>query len=749
MSKKRKSKKTGNKLSNHQLQRELLNLFQRHPKKRLNPKQAARKLKVTNSKDSVQAAFDKLVEDQKLHPLGDYKYKLKYQPEGASNGKEATFQEGTVDMTRSGDAYIVCEGLENDVHISSKYLNNAMNGDKVRIRTWTPRGRRKPEGEVVKVLERSRDHFLGTLWLYPGHAIVSLDTKPPTDVAVELANIQEGKDGHRVVVRILDWEGTGKFKHPTGVVTTVLGKAGSNDIEMKSILINNGFDLDFPEEVLRESEYLSGKISSQEVAMRLDMREVPTFTIDPDDAKDFDDALSIRHLENGETEVGVHIADVTHYIKQGTPLDKEALKRSTSVYLVDRVLPMLPERLSNDLCSLRPNEDRLAYSAIFIFDKGMKIINRWFGRTVIHSDRRFTYNEAQQVLEGHSGEFANELRHLNKIAKHLRRQRYKHGAINFETDEVQFRLDEHGAPIEVFIKERKDAHLLIEDFMLLANKEVATFIAMKGRDEEIPFVYRIHDEPDPEKVEELARFARELGFDMNISSPQEIAHSYNRLAEAAEKDPALKLLSPIAIRTMAKAAYSTDNIGHYGLGFNYYTHFTSPIRRYSDVLSHRLLDKNLGKGQFFRANKLKLEEECKHVSQQERRATDAERESIKYKQVEYIEKHIGEVFAGYISGIIEMGIFVELKDSRIEGMAPFQNLDEPMEVADSRLSIKGAYSGKEYKMGQEIRVRIVRADLAKRQIEMDWIREEEDKEAVAAGSNGKSRGRRRGRGQKR
>ena len=753
MSKSRKSKKTGNKLTTQQLQKEILNLFKRHPKKRLNPKQIIRKLNVENNKDSVQSALDKLVEEQHIFALGDYRYQLKRQPpsDGApSNTSEGAFQEGTVDMTRSGDAYITGTGLGNDIHVSAKYMNTAMHGDKVRIRAWTPRGRRKPEGEVVKVLERAREHFIGTLWLYPRHAIVGLDTRLPMDVTVELDRIRDAQDGDRVVVQILEWAG-GKHKSPTGAVTAVLGKAGSNDVEMKSILIKNGFELDFPEEVLRQSENLPAKISPQEIELRRDMRDIPTFTIDPEDAKDFDDALSIRYLENGEVEVGVHIADVTHYVKDDSPLDQEAFKRSTSVYLVDRVLPMLPERLSNDLCSLRPNEDRLAFSAIFILDKGMKVIHRWFGRTVIHSDRRFSYGEAQEVLEGHSDEMGAELRHLNKISKHLRKQRFKNGAINFETDEVRFRLDEHGVPVQVFVKERKDAHLLIEDFMLLANREVATFISMKGRDEEIPYIYRVHDEPDPDKVAELARFAREMGFDMNISTPREISRSYNRLAEETEKNPSLKLLSPIAIRTMAKAEYSSENIGHYGLGFNYYTHFTSPIRRYSDVLAHRLLERNLG-GQFYRSNKVKLEEQCKHISQQERRATDAERESIKYKQVEYISKHLGETFPGLISGFLDRGFFVELTDSRVEGMVQFETLDEPFTVGDSRLSMNGAYSGKEYKMGQEVQVRIARADLAKRQVEMEWIREEEGELATAGKQKGRNtpksarnnRGRRKG-----
>ena len=726
--KKTKSKKTGNKLSARQLRDEILKLFRRHPKKQLNPKQVSRKLKVANNRDSVEDALEKLSEKKEIRPLGDYKFALNRQDHAAQQNSK--HYEGEVDMTRSGDAYIICEGLENDVHVSSKYLNTALNGDRVKLRVWTPRGRRKPEGEVVEVIERARDHYIGTLWKYPKHAVVTIDIVPPLDVEVDISNTPNANDEDRVVVRIDEWP-KDRRHNPKGTITTVLGKAGSHDIEMKTILINNGFELEFPEDVMREAEYLPARISEQEIEHRRDMRHVTTFTVDPDDAKDFDDALSIRELENGELEIGVHIADVTHYVRKDTPLDKEAYKRSTSVYLVDRVLPMLPERLSNDLCSLRPNVDRLAFSAVFVFNKNRKITDRWFGKTVIHSDQRFTYNDAQRRIDGKENHLKKEVQELAKIARRLRKKRYKQGAINFETDEVKFRLDEDGSPVEVFVKERKEAHMLIEDFMLLANREVATYISMKGRDEEIPFVYRVHDEPDPERVEELARFAREMGFDMNVSSPEETARSYNRLAEETEQKPDLKLLSPIAIRTMAKAVYTTDNIGHYGLGFDYYTHFTSPIRRYSDVLSHRLLQANLKSGKAQRTSKAHLEEQCNHISKQERNAVSAERESVKYKQVEYIERHIGEEFTGLISGIMDRGFFVELMDSLIEGMVPFETLDEPFDVADSRLRMVGRYSNKEYKMGEQVRVRIARADLVKRQIEMEWLRD------TSARGNGK------------
>lgn len=744
MSKKKNSKKQpklkGKKLTAQQLRTETLKLFKRHPRKRYNPKQVAKKLRVINNRDSIQDAINKLVEAGELSSLDNFKYKLNRQHEEQSERTQNSKQyEGKVDMTRSGDAYIIIDDREEDVHVSGKYLHSAMNGDKVLIRTWRPRGRRKLEGEVLKVLERSRNHFIGTLWKYPTYALVSVDTNPSMDVIVELQKVKEATDEDRVVVRIDEWSSNEHGGNPTGTITATLGKAGSHDIEMKSILINNGFDLSFPEDVMREADYLPERIPPQEIERRNDLRELTTFTIDPDDAKDFDDALSIRHLENGDIEVGVHIADVTHYVKENSPLDKEALNRSTSVYLVDRVLPMLPERLSNGLCSLRPNEDRLAFSAVFEMSKNYQVKKRWFGRSVIHSDRRFTYNEAQEILDKGEGDFVSELKELNKIAQHLRKQRFKKGAINFETDEVKFKLDENGTPIDVYIKERKDTHLLVEDFMLLANREVATYISNKGKNQEIPFVYRVHDEPDPDKVEEMARFAREMGFDMNVSSPEEVARSLNRLAREAEKNPGLKLLSPIGIRTMSKAEYTTDNIGHYGLGFENYTHFTSPIRRYSDVLVHRLLDVNLG-SQVHRVNKLKLEEQCKHISQQERRAINAERESVKYKQVEYIEKHVGEEFVGYISGMIDSGIFVELKDSKVEGMVPFENMDEPFEVAESRLRFRGKFSNEEYRMGQEIRVRIARADLAKRQVEMEWIREEV---AISGNKNKSGRSRKR------
>jgi ribonuclease R len=717
---KKPGNRTPNKLTAKELEQQILLLFQREPKKRYNPKQIGTKLRLENSKDAIMYALEQLAAKKLIIQLEDFKYKLR----GISGGllSQKTL-EGRVDMTRTGAAYVVIEGQEEDVFVAAKNMNTALNGDKVKIRAWVPRGRRRAEGEVLEVLERSRDHFMGTLYIYPRYAVVACDGHTPMEIMVDLNELKGGIDNDRVVVRITNWT-NGEYQQPLGVVTYVLGQAGSHDIEMKAILINHGFNLQFPDAVLEESESLSTEITEEEIGRRRDMRAITTFTIDPYNAKDFDDALSIRYLENGNLEVGVHIADVTHYVAENSALDKEALDRSTSVYLVDRVLPMLPEKLSNELCSLRPHEDKLTFSSIFTFDQDQKIVERWFGKTIIHSDRRFTYEEAQEILESGEGDFAAELIQLNKMALKLRKARYKNGAINFDSEEVMFRLDEQGVPVEVFAKERKEAHMLIEDFMLLANKEVATLISQRGIKEsmEIPFVYRIHDEPNQDKVEELARFAREMGIIMKVDTPKDIAKSFNKLAEMAEEDEALSILGPIAIRTMAKAAYSSENIGHYGLAFDNYTHFTSPIRRYSDVLCHRILEKNLQAT--LRVNKARLEEMCGHISKKERKAIEAERESIKYKQVEFMEKHVGDVFPGFISGFNERGMFVELKGNHCEGMVAYETMNEPYELETGRLRIRGAYSGKEYMMGQEIQVRIVRTDLSRRQIDMAWVEQD-------------------------
>jgi ribonuclease R len=711
----KKPKTKERKLTSGQLQQEILKLLKKNPKKRYNPKQIARQLKAGTNKDSVLHALEKLAEANQVIALEDFKFKIKKERAVFSRKK---IYEGFVDITRQGSAYIQCDGLEEDVYVSARNLGSALHGDRVQISVWTPPGRRRPEGEIVKVVERATVHFVGTLWLRRKHAIVVPKRQDmPLDIMVEFDDIKHAEDGDRVVVKIVQWHKTQESR-PRGIVSMVLGEEG-NDLEMKSILIDNGFPLEFAEDVIAESEDLPDHIPLQEIHRRRDFREVTTFTIDPEDAKDFDDALSIRYLENGHCEVGVHIADVTHFVRPGSALDKEGYRRATSVYLVDRVLPMLPERISNNLCSLRPNEDRLTFSAVFEFDKNDKIVSRWFGKTVIHSDRRFSYEEAQAILESGEGDFAPELKVLDILAGKLRKKRFKDGAIDFDSEEVRFRLDDDGFPIEVYVKERKASHMLIEDFMLLANREVATYIHGKADGLEIPFVYRVHDYPNQEKATELALFAKELGFQMNVTTPKEIGRSFNRLVKAAENDGALKLLLPIAIRTMAKAEYSANNIGHYGLAFEFYTHFTSPIRRYSDVLVHRILEGNL-QDKTLRIDKKRLDEQCKHISQQERNAMDAERQSVKYKQVEFMEKHIGEEFEGYISGMIDRGVFVELKDNKCEGMVGFETMNEAFDVAEGRLRAKGIRSGKLLKMGDLVKVRIVDTNLAKRQIEMEF-----------------------------
>ena len=703
-------------MTSAELQKRILILFKNNPNGKFSPKQIINRLNIINNKDSVKYALEKLEQSgllkQKLKP------KFKVKPKSFYKEYNDTI-EGTVDMTRTGSAYIVSDDSDDDIYIPAKRINGAMHGDRVKVRAFYPKGRRKPEGEIMAVLERATDTFVGTLHKTRNYNLVQPDkTNLAFDILIKNEDTKGALDGEKVVVRIIEWPSKKKAT-PLGRVTSVLGKEGSSDIEMKSILVGNGFPLDFSEEVMAETKKLKAKITKQEIELRKDLREITTFTIDPLDAKDFDDALSIRLLEEGVLEIGVHIADVTHFVRPKTALDKEAYKRATSVYLVDRVLPMLPERISNELCSLRPNEDKYTFSAIFQINEKNKIIKEWFGKTIIHSDRRFTYEEAQEVMDKGEGEFFDELLNLNKTAKALRKARFKNGSINFETDEVKFRLDEKGKPLGVYLKERKDAHKLVEEFMLLANKRVAKYIHKKANGKEIPYVYRVHDLPDPDKVNDFALFAKELGVKIEAKTPKQISKSFNKMMKLAEKDPSLKVLESMAIRTMAKAVYSTDNLGHYGLAFDHYAHFTSPIRRYSDVLSHRILFENL-KGDY-RTNKDKLETKCAYISKKERKAMDAERESIRYKQVEYHQDQVGNEFDAFVTGFSDRGFFVETSESKAEGMIRYASLGENYQLEAGRLKARGSRTNQVIKMGDKVRVKIIGTNLDKRQIDFELV----------------------------
>lgn len=711
------------KLSQKALKSKIYSLFVRNPKQRLGAKQVKSSLKVANSRDSVISALAALAEEQLILPISSMeKYKLnKEMKDRAPKGGNVLAKdeaEGKVDMTRTGSAYILCEGLEKDIHVSAKMLKGAVEGDIVRVKYKANRKGRSPDGEVIEIIKRAADHFVGTYNANDKFGFVLPDKMNlPFDIFVPLSKNKGAKDNDKVVVKIVKWA-TDSDKNPQGEITEVLGPAGENDMEMKSILINNGFELDFPTEVMQETEKLTDEITEDELAYRKDLRSVTTFTIDPEDAKDFDDALSVEYLENGHCQIGIHIADVAHYVRSGSALDREALKRSTSVYLVDRVLPMLPEKLSNGLCSLRPNEDKFTFSALFTFDKELKIVDRWFGKTLTHSNHRFTYEGAQEVIENKEGPFEEEMATLQKTAVALRKAKFKNGAIAFESPEVRFKLDENAVPIAAYVKQRKEAHMLVEDFMLLANREVATYMMNKGKDKEVPFVYRVHDVPVDERVQEFAEFARNMGVKILMDTPKQLAASFNKLTKDAEEKPELAILGPLAIRTMSKAAYTTVNIGHYGLAFENYSHFTSPIRRYADVLVHRILHKNLVSDKPYRVDKGDLEVKCKHISDQERKAMTAERDSVKYKQAEFLEKRIGEVYEGVIAGIIERGIFVALKENYCEGFVGFETMTESFDMPDGRYKAVGRRTGKVFKMGDSLTVSIADVDMVRKKINM-------------------------------
>ena len=689
----------------------------------LSARQMIKRLKVANDKKSMEKALNALVKEGKALTDGNvYRSAKPGSVTTKPRGEQRRYQ-GKVDMTRSGDAYIICDDLSEDVYVRASDLASAMNGDIVQI-VMTGRRRGRLSGTVDSVVKRAQELFLGTFSSFKKYNIVSPEHRGTDfDIVVRQGNEGEAKDGDTVVVAITRWRDGNKS--PEGEVRHVLGAPGSGELAMKSLLIENGFDIAFPDDVLEEARKLPEFLTEEDLKGREDFREVTTFTIDPETAKDFDDALSVRVLENGHIEVGVHIADVTHFVREGTAIDKEAYERSTSVYLVDRVAPMLPEELSNALCSLRPHEESACFSAVFTFDKSYQIVDRRFVKTVIYSDHRFAYEDAQKVLETGEGPFAEEVKLLDTIAHKLRADKIRNGALTFETDEVQFVLDDEGVPVEIYAKERKEAHLLIEDFMLLANKEVARYIGETRRLDNIPFVYRIHDHPDPQKLAELALFAKMLGFPMRIDTPSQVAKSLNSLAKAAQDNEALAVLEPLAIRTMAKAEYNTENIGHYGLAFTFYTHFTSPIRRYSDVLVHRILHANLDSTPN-RMNATALQDMCKHISEMERKAQKAERESIKYKQAEYLSRYIGEEFTGHISGMIDKGIFVKLDANHAEGLVQFARLDEPYDVRSSGMIAQGRFSGDTLRLGDEVRVVIIDADPSVRQVDMGLISVNQD-----------------------
>ncbi|MBK8702062.1 MAG: ribonuclease R [Saprospiraceae bacterium] len=710
----------GRKLTTGHLSNQALNLFAAHPHKKYNAKQVIEKLKISNSKDSVLHVLKAL--GRKSFLVAHKEDFFQWNKENislATKSKSYDYYTGRVDLTRTGAAYVIVDNLEHDIYVPERNTGNAMHRDIVKVEVPKRSSRQKPEGKIIEVITRSLSHVLGTLRVFHHYSIVFPDaaTRFP-EVLIKEDDLMGAQDGDKVVAKITSW-GQGQNKAIWGHVTTVLKEADENELAMQAILLSAGFNLEFPTHVMEEAEAISGKITKKDLQERRDFRKILTFTIDPESARDFDDAISYQEHESGNVEIGVHIADVTHFLKENSALDKEAFDRSTSVYLVDRVLPMLPEKLSNDLCSLNPNEDKFTFSAVFEFSDKGRLVNEWFGKTIIHSDRRFSYEEAQMRLESGKGDFAAELQKVNVIAHKLRKEKYRHGAINFESEEVRFVLDENKKPVSMMVKERKDAHMLIEDFMLLANRSVARFIAKKTSPE-IPFVYRVHDMPDPAKLTDFALFAKEMGYSMKIDTPKHIAESFNGLAQKIAEDATFKILSPLAIRTMAKAEYSTKNIGHYGLAFEYYTHFTSPIRRYSDVLSHRILYQNLS-DTIYRVDLESLEQKCKHISRQEIKASEAERESVKYKQVEYMLNHIGEEFDAQISGMIEKGIFVELPSSKAEGLIPFANFPDQYKMGTSRHKAQSKRTGHELKMGDIVRVKLVDADLASRKLEFEMI----------------------------
>ncbi len=686
----------------------IFGIFYSSPQKKLNYKQLSSLLNIkdSNGRKNIIRALEELSNIGSLKEVEPGKYQLK------SKSGHIT---GRVDMTKHGYAFIITDDLSDDVFVSLKNLNTALHGDEVRVVLFARRKVNRFEGEVVEIIKRERSQFVGTVEINKGVSFLIPDShKMVFDIFIPSDKLNGAKNGQKVIAEITDW--SEYSKNPNGKIVEILGEPGDNEVEMHSILSEFGLPYTFPEAVIKSAEKIKEEITDYDLKSRRDFRKIITFTIDPEDAKDFDDAISFRRIDDNIYEIGVHIADVTHYLSEGSLLDKEAYERATSVYLVDRVVPMLPERLSNFLCSLRPNEDKLCFSAVFKIDEKAVISDIWLGKTIINSDRRFTYNEAQQIIDTQEGEFSQEFVVLNNIATTLREQRFKKGSFNFDHNEIKFLLNDENKPISVYFKESKEANHLVEEFMLLANKAVAEFVGKKLKKD---FVYRIHDKPNPEKLMAFSGLIARFGYSVDTGDEISLSRSMNKLITEINGKPEQNIIENLAIRAMSKAIYSAKNIGHYGLAFDFYSHFTSPIRRYPDVLVHRLLNYYLKNSKYSIEN---LESLCKHCSYKEQQAVLAERASVKYKQAEYLSDKIGEVFTAVITGVTEWGFFAEIKENGCEGLVPMRNLtDDFYEYDHDNYRIIGKSMRKSYQLGDEVEIVISGVNMYKKQIDFELV----------------------------